>query len=150
MEAQKISKKKALVTAAVVGILILLVSAVIVGAILSVPSNHIVSPNPLPTATPTPKPTASPTASPSPTAKPNVVGAVLTANDTDSQGHYIFLKGNTLHLVATLNSTQSGLEVDLINNEALIATATTTTTGIVTFDRVVNNPYNYYVNVINP
>lgn len=94
-----------------------------------------------PTPTPTPTSTSTPT-------EPQIISAYLTANDT-LDGEYIFFRGNTLHLVALLNVTVV-TDVQLYNNDVLITTAQSDAAGIATFDRVVNNPYNYTVKVWNP
>ncbi len=146
---QLISTLKKPTTIIIIGLLILVltVGGVAASGILWVPGNNAIAGTPL---TPTPTPTASPTPSPSPspTPRPTIVGATLTANDTNTAGTYIFFRGNTLHITVTCNGT-GVRDIQLYNNAAFIETKQTSTAGVAHFYRVVNNPYNYTVKVYN-
>ena len=125
----------------------LLVASVTAASFLWVPSDNNLEGTPLdPAATPTPTPT--PTSTPEPEPENNIVGAVLTGNDTDAEGNYIFFRGDTLHITVTCNGT--GIrDVQLYNKAALIDTKQTSAAGTVHFYRIVNNAYNYTVKVYN-
>lgn len=124
------------VALAAVAVLALTVCGVAAASqLLLVDSNHI---------TGTPEPTPSPTAQPTVAPEQNVIGATLTSNMTGT-----FFLGDTIHLTATLNVTQAGVNVQLWNLGYYKETLQSDSNGVVTWDRAPTVAFDYYVRVEN-
>ena len=122
----KTRKEKALL--ATLAILIIALAAVVVySQTLITAPEHI---------TGDPQPTPTPTATESPT--PPIAELHLTGNNTDP-----FYKGDVCHMEATLTPAEAGVTVTLYNNGNEITTALTNSSGVATFDRVCNNPFDF-------
>jgi hypothetical protein len=73
-----------------------------------------------------------------------------TAIHLSSNNTAPFYKGDTLHMVATLNLPVAGITVTLYNNGTSVLAAITDTEGKAVFDRQPTLPFNYYVTATIP
>ncbi len=132
---------KAIIIVAAISCLIIIPLAVYASITYVPTDNNLEHLDPLPTYTPTA--TTTPTATPTPTIETQVIGGTITGNDTDTNGDYIFHKGDTMHIIVQTNSTIPGREVQIFNNDNFVISIYTDATGKAECFRTVNNPYNY-------
>jgi hypothetical protein len=126
MKNMKPLTKAILVVIAVVALVA--ASAAVASSLMYVPTNRITHPDALP----------------EPVQQPQIIGATLTANDTNIH------KGDTIILTFTLNVTQANVKILLYNGANNIVNATTNAQGIAVFERLnLQNPYDYYGKVEN-
>jgi hypothetical protein len=136
--------KKTTIIAAIVVISLMLLAVAAASVVLSAPEHAADTP-----LNPTPVPTAVPTATPSPSPVPTITPTELHLSSNLTVGS--FYKGDTLHIVGTLNQPVAGITVTLYNNGVVVTvngvavTAQTDASGKVFFDRQPQNTFDYTI-----